>query len=170
MEAGRIACTALGGPLLFGRSGSGSGIAEVLGELLVSGGFEFARQRPASAVCAGLRSQLREMDERLPDRGDHRAVAAPPRAMAWLHQGSARGAFVRARRDLFSDLSLVSMYTTSCRSTANTMASPSNGPTCCAISTVSRRQPSRRTASVTPAPPCRPSRQSLPGRWHRDAA
>jgi len=32
--------------------------------------------------------------------------------MAWLHQGSARGAFVRARRDLFSDLSLVSMDTT----------------------------------------------------------
>src|SRR5215471_638885 len=94
------------------------------GELLVSGGFEFARQRPTSAVCAGLRSQLREMDERLPDRRDRRAVAAPPRAMAWLHQGSARGAFVRARRDLFSDLSLVSMDTASCRSTANTMASP----------------------------------------------
>ena len=34
---------------MFGRSGSGSGIAEVLGELLASGGFEFALERAAFA-------------------------------------------------------------------------------------------------------------------------
>jgi hypothetical protein len=39
----------MGGPLLFGRSESGSGIAEVQGELLASGGFEFALERAAFA-------------------------------------------------------------------------------------------------------------------------
>ena len=34
MEAGRIACTRIGGPLLFGRLWERLGIAEVLGELL----------------------------------------------------------------------------------------------------------------------------------------
>src|SRR5262252_5703270 len=42
MEAGRIACMRIGGPLLFGRLWERLGIAEVLGELLQDRGFEFA--------------------------------------------------------------------------------------------------------------------------------
>jgi len=83
--------------------------------------------------------------------------------MAWLHQGSARGAFVRARRDLFSDLSLVSMDTTSL-----SLHGQRHG---LAIEWAdllrdldSRRQPSRRTASVTPrtAVPAKSAESSRP--------
>jgi hypothetical protein len=45
MEAGRIACTRIGGPLLSGRLWERVGIAEVLGELLQDRGFEFAVER-----------------------------------------------------------------------------------------------------------------------------
>src|ERR1700758_4205993 len=40
MEAGRIACTRIGGPLLFDRIWERLGIAAVLGELLADRGFE----------------------------------------------------------------------------------------------------------------------------------
>jgi hypothetical protein len=49
MEAGRIACTRIGGPLLFGRLWERLGIAEVLGELLQDRGFEFAVERAVFA-------------------------------------------------------------------------------------------------------------------------
>ncbi len=42
MEAGRIARTRIGGPLLFGRLWQRLGIATVLDELLAHRGFEFA--------------------------------------------------------------------------------------------------------------------------------
>jgi hypothetical protein len=45
MEAGRIACTRIGGSLLFGRIWERLGIAAVLGELLADRGFEFAVER-----------------------------------------------------------------------------------------------------------------------------
>ena len=59
MEAGRIACTRIGGPLLFGRLWERLGIAEVLGELLASRGFEFAVER---AVFASVLHRLFESD------------------------------------------------------------------------------------------------------------
>ena len=49
MEAGRIACTRIGGPLLFGRLWERLGIAAVLGELLASRGVEFAVERAVFA-------------------------------------------------------------------------------------------------------------------------
>jgi hypothetical protein len=137
MEAGRIACTRIGGPLLFGRLWERLGIAEVLGERLASRGFEFAVERAVFAsflhrLRVGLRSQLREMDDRLPDRGDRRAAAAPPlpgngvarrgdrprrrrRAGAALRQVKdlLEERLFERRRDLFSDLSLVFLDTTS---------------------------------------------------------
>ena len=45
MEAGRLACTRIGGPLLFGRLWEGLGIADVFAELLQGRGFEFAVER-----------------------------------------------------------------------------------------------------------------------------
>ncbi len=45
MEAGRIACTRIGGPLLFGRLWERLGIADVLKDLLHGRGFEFAVER-----------------------------------------------------------------------------------------------------------------------------
>jgi len=55
MEAGRIACTRIGGPLLFGRLWERLGIAEVLGQLLTDRGFEFAVER---AVFASVLHRL----------------------------------------------------------------------------------------------------------------
>jgi hypothetical protein len=57
MEAGRIACTRIGGPLLFGRLWERLGIAEVVGELLANRGFEFAVER---AVFASVLHRLIE--------------------------------------------------------------------------------------------------------------
>jgi hypothetical protein len=51
----RIACTRIGGPLLFGRLWERLGIAEVLGELLQDRGFEFAVER---AVFASVLHRL----------------------------------------------------------------------------------------------------------------
>ena len=55
MEAGRIACTRIGGPLLFGRIWERLGIAEVLNDLLQDRGFEFAVER---AVFASVLHRL----------------------------------------------------------------------------------------------------------------
>jgi hypothetical protein len=55
MAAGRIACTRIGGPLLFGRLWERLGIAEALGELLADRGFEFAVER---AVFASVLHRL----------------------------------------------------------------------------------------------------------------
>jgi hypothetical protein len=45
MEAGRLACTRIGGPLLFGRLWVRLGIADVLADLLRGRGFDFAVER-----------------------------------------------------------------------------------------------------------------------------
>jgi Transposase DDE domain len=136
MEAGRIACTRIGGPLLFGRLWERLGIAEVLGELLTDRGFEFAVER---AVFASVLHRLFVSGS---DRGcekwmaDYRIAGIAElqlhhfyRAMAWLGEEIAPAAadalaprcikdlieehLFERRRDLFSDLSLVFMDTTS---------------------------------------------------------
>ena len=136
MEAGRIACARIGGPLLFGRLWERLGIAEVLGQLLTDRGFEFAVER---AVFASVVHRLfvsgsdRSCEKWM---ADYRIAGIAElqlhhfyRAMAWLGEEIApAGADALAprcikdlieerlferRRDLFSDLSLVFMDTTS---------------------------------------------------------
>ena len=136
MAAGRIACTRIGGPLLFGRIWERLGIAEVLGELLHDRGFEFAVER---AVFASVLHRLfvsgsdRSCDKWMVDYRiagiDGLQLHHLYRAMAWLGEEiapAAAGALAprcvkdlieerlfERRRDLFSDLSLVFMDTTS---------------------------------------------------------
>ena len=136
MQAGRIACTRIGGPLLFGRLWERLGIAEVLGQLLTDRGFEFAVER---AVFASVLHRLFVSgSDRSCEKGvaDYRIAGIAElqlhhfyRAMTWLGEEIApAGADALAprcikdlieeslferRRDLFSDLSLVFMDTTS---------------------------------------------------------
>jgi hypothetical protein len=136
MAAGRIACTRIGGPLLFGRIWERLGIAAVLGELLADRGFEFAVER---AVFVSVLHRLfvsgsdRSCDKWLADYRidgiDGLHLHHFYRAMAWLGEEvvpAAAGALAprcvkdlieerlfERRRDLFSDLSLVFMDTTS---------------------------------------------------------
>jgi hypothetical protein len=136
MEAGRIACTRLGGPLLFGRIWERLGIAEGLGELLQGRGFEFAVER---AVFASVLHRLfvsgsdRSCEKWMTDYRIEGIAGLQLhhlyRAMAWLGEEiapAAAGALAprcikdlieerlfERRRDLFSDLSLVFMDTTS---------------------------------------------------------
>ena len=136
MEAGRIACTRIGGPLLFGRLWERLGIAKVLGELLQDRGFEFAVER---AVFVSVLHRLfvsgsdRSCEQWM---ADYRIAGIDGlqlhhfyRAMAWLGEEitpAAAGALAprctkdlieerlfERHRDLFSDLSLVFMDTTS---------------------------------------------------------
>ena len=136
MEAGRITCTRIGGPLLFGRLWERLGIADVLIEQLHGRGFEFAVER---AVFVGVLHRLFVSgsdracekwmaDYAIPGTGDlclHHLY----RAMAWLGEEiepAAEGDLAPVcvkdlieerlfdrRRDLFTDLSLVFMDTTS---------------------------------------------------------
>ncbi len=136
MAAARITCTRIGGPLLFGRIWERLGIAEVLGELLHDRGFEFAVER---AVFASVLHRLfvsgsdRSCDKWMVDYRiagvDGLQLHHLYRAMAWLGEEiapAAAGALAprcvkdlieerlfERRRDLFSDLSLVFMDTTS---------------------------------------------------------
>jgi len=136
MAAGHIACTRIGGPLLFGRLWARLGIAAVLDELLAGRGFEFAVER---AVFVSVLHRLfvsgsdRGCDKWMADYQiagiDELALHHLYRAMAWLGEETApagRGALAprcvkdlieerlfEQRRDLFSDLSLVFMDTTS---------------------------------------------------------
>jgi hypothetical protein len=136
METGRITCTRIGGPLLFGRLWERLGIVDVLIELLHGRGVEFAVER---AVFVGVlhrlfvsgsdRSCEKWMaDYAIPDTGDLR-LHHLYRAMAWLGEEIAPAAegdlaprcvkdlieerLFDRRRDLFTDLSLVFMDTTS---------------------------------------------------------
>jgi hypothetical protein len=136
MEAGRIACTRIGGPLLFGRLWERLGITEVLGELLQDRGFEFAVERAVFAsvlhrlfVSGSDRSCEKWMTDYRIDGIDGLQLHHLYRAMAWLGEEiapAAAGALAprcvkdlieerlfERRRDLFSDLSLVFMDTTS---------------------------------------------------------
>ena len=136
IEAGRIACTRIGGQLLFGRIRERLGIAAVLDELLQDRGFEFAVER---AVFASVLHRLfvsgsdRSCDKWMADYQiagiDGLQLHHLYRAMAWLGEETASAApgalaprcikdlieerLFERRRDLFSDLSLVFMDTTS---------------------------------------------------------
>ena len=55
MEAGRISCMRIGGPLLFGRLWDRLGIPDVLADLVCGRGFAFAVER---AVFAGVLHRL----------------------------------------------------------------------------------------------------------------
>ena len=132
----RSAARRIGGPLLFGRIWERLGIAAVLDELLQDRGFEFAVER---AVFASVLHRLfvsgsdRSCDKWM---ADYRIAGIAGlqlhhlyRAMAWLGEETAPAApgalaprcikdlieerLFERRRDLFSDLSLVFMDTTS---------------------------------------------------------
>jgi hypothetical protein len=136
MAAGRIACTRIGGPLLFGRLWGRLGIAAVLDELLEGRGFEFTVER--AVFVSVLHRLFVSGSDRSCDKwmGDYRIDGIEGlhlhhfyRAMAWLGEETApagQGALAprcvkdlieerlfEQRRDLFSDLSLVFMDTTS---------------------------------------------------------
>ena len=136
MAAGRIACTRIGGPLLFGRIWERLGIAAVLEELLEGRGFEFPVER---AVFASVLHRLfvsgsdRSCDKWMTDYQiagiNELQLHHLYRTMAWLGEEMAPAApgalaprcikdlieerLFERRRDLFSDLSLVFMDTTS---------------------------------------------------------
>jgi hypothetical protein len=134
-EAGRIACTRIGGPLLFGRLGERSGLPEVLADLLRDRGFGFAVER---CVFASVLHRLfvsgsdRSCEMWLADYAIPGAAGLQLhhfyRAMAWLGEETAPAAasaptprcvkdlveerLFERRRDLFSELSLVFLATT----------------------------------------------------------
>jgi Transposase DDE domain len=136
MEAGRIACTRIGGPLLFGRIWERLGIAAVLEELLADRGFEFAVERAVFVsvlhrlfVSGSDRSCDKWMADYRIDGIDGLQLHHLYRAMIWLGEEIAppeanalaprcvkdviEERLFERRRDLFSDLSLVFMDTTS---------------------------------------------------------
>jgi len=135
MEAGRLACTRIGGPLLFGRLWKRLGIGEVLGDLLQDRGFEFAVERAVFVavlhrlfVSGSDRACEKWMADYAIPGSDGLQLHHFYRAMAWL--GEERGPaendgmaprcvkdeieerLFDRRRDLFSELSVVFMDTT----------------------------------------------------------
>lgn len=139
MEAGRLACKRIGGPLLFGRLWERTGIEAVLSELLERRGFEFAVERAVFVatlhrlfVSGSDRDCVSWMADYDIPGADDLALHHFYRTMAWLgeelpddEQASATPFAPRTikdqieeklfdrRRDLFTDLSLVFMDTTS---------------------------------------------------------
>jgi hypothetical protein len=135
MEAGRLSCTRIGGPLLFGRLWERLGIADVLADLLRGRGFDFAVER--AVFVAVLHRLFVSGSDRACEKwmADY-AIASSDglqlhhfyRAMAWLGEETALiadGALAprcikdvleerlfERRRDLFSELSVVFMDTT----------------------------------------------------------
>ena len=126
----------IGGPLLFGRLWERLGIAAVLGELLASRGFDFAVERAVFAsvlhrlfVSGSDRSCEKWMSDYRIAGIDGLQLHHLYRTMAWLGEEiapAAAGALAprcvkdlieerlfERRRDLFSELSLVFMDTTS---------------------------------------------------------
>jgi len=135
MAAGRLACTRIGGPLLFGRLWKRLGIGEVLGDLLQDRGFEFAVERAVFVavlhrlfVSGSDRACEKWMADYAIPGSDGLQLHHFYRAMAWL--GEERGPaendgmaprcvkdeieerLFDRRRDLFSELSVVFMDTT----------------------------------------------------------
>ena len=134
MEAGRLSCTRIGGPLLFGRLWERLGIADVLADLLHDRGFDFAVER--AVFVAVLHRLFVSGSDRACEKwmADY-AIASSGglqlhhfyRAMAWLGEETGPAGddalaprcvkdiieeelFAR-RRDLFSELSVVFMDT-----------------------------------------------------------
>ena len=84
MEAGRLACIRIGGPLLFGRLWEQLGLGEVVNDLLDGRGFEFAVER---AVFVSVLHRLfvsgsdRSCEKWMSDYAhlrDRRSAPAPP--------------------------------------------------------------------------------------------
>jgi DDE family transposase len=143
MAAGSIACRRIGGPLLFGRLWEETGCRAVLEELLAGRGFEFAVERAVFAtvlhrlfVSGSDRACERWLEDYAVPGVDGLALHHLYRAMAWLGEeldaaegGQAHAtpfaprcvkdrveeALFERRRDLFSELSVVFMGTTSLR-------------------------------------------------------
>jgi hypothetical protein len=135
MEAGRLSCTRIGGPLLFGRLWERLGIADVLADLLRGRGFDFAVER--AVFVAVLHRLFVSGSDRACEKwtADYAIPSSDGlqlhhfyRAMAWLGEETAPiadGALAprcvkdvieerlfERRRDLFSELSVVFMDTT----------------------------------------------------------
>jgi hypothetical protein len=136
IDAGRIASRRIGGPLLFGRLWERLGIGEVLGDLLAARQFGFAVERAVFVatlhrlfVSGSDRACIDWMTSYAIDGAEDLALHHFYRAMAWLGEEleeKAQGALAprcvkdvieeklfERRRDLFTDLSLVFMDTTS---------------------------------------------------------
>lgn len=136
IDAGRITARRIGGPLLFGRLWERLGIGEVLSDLLEKRGFEFAVERAVFVaslhrlfVSGSDRACIDWMASYAIDGVEDLVLHHFYRAMAWLGEEieeKAPGALVPRcvkdvieeklfdhRRDLFTDLSLVFMDTTS---------------------------------------------------------
>ena len=135
MEAGRFACVRIGGPLLFGRLWERFGIADVLADLLRGRGFDFAVERAVFVavlhrlfVSGSDRACEKWMADYAIPGSDGLQLHHFYRAMAWLGEENgpaADGALAprcvkdvieerlfERRRDLFSELSVVFMDTT----------------------------------------------------------
>ena len=134
LAAGQIACTRIGGPLLFGRLWQRLGIPDVLDELLRGRGFEFPVERAVFVVV--LHRLFASGSDRACEKwmADYAIPGADGlqlhhfyRAMAWLGEELEPAAAAQAprcvkdlieerlferRRDLFSDLAVVFMDTT----------------------------------------------------------
>ena len=143
MAAGSIACRRIGGPLLFGRLWEQTGCQAAVEELLAGRGFAFAVERAIFATVLHrlfVSGSDRACDKWIQDYAtagtDGLALHHLYRAMAWLGEeldaadgGQAHAtplaprcvkdqveeALFARRRDLFSELSLVFMDTTSLR-------------------------------------------------------
>jgi transposase len=141
MATGAIACRRIGGPLLFGRLWEQTGCRAVIQELLAGRGFEFAVERAIFATVLHrlvVSGSDRACDKWVEDYAipgvDGLALHHLYRAMAWLGEelnaadgGQAHAtpfvprcvkdlieeALFARRRDLFSELSVVFMDTTS---------------------------------------------------------
>ncbi len=135
MDAGRLSCTRIGGPLLFGRLWERLGIADVLADLLRGRGFDFAVER--AVFVAVLHRLFVSGSDRACEKwmADYAIPSSEGlqlhhfyRAMAWLGEETAPIAagelaprcikdvieeqLFERRRDLFSELSVVFMDTT----------------------------------------------------------
>jgi hypothetical protein len=141
MATGAIACRRIGGPLLFGRLWEQTGCAAVIKDLLAGRGFEFDVERAIFATVLHrlfVSGSDRACDKWIEDYAvpsvDGLALHHLYRAMAWLGEeldavygGQAHAtpfaprcvkdqieeALFARRRDLFSELSVVFMDTTS---------------------------------------------------------
>lgn len=136
IDAGRIAARRIGGPLLFGRLWQRLGIDAVLEEVLEGRQFGFAVERAVFVatlhrlfVSGSDRACLDWMESYAIDGSEDLALHHFYRAMSWLGEEieeKAEGALAPRcvkdvieeklfdrRRDLFTDLSLVFMDTTS---------------------------------------------------------
>ena len=136
IDSGRIAARRIGGPLLFGRLWQRLGVDAVLEEVLEGRQFGFAVERAVFVatlhrlfVSGSDRACLDWMESYAIEGSEDLALHHFYRAMAWLGEeieGKAEGALAPRcvkdvieeklfdrRRDLFTDLSLVFMDTTS---------------------------------------------------------